>query len=85
MKKSVKENKKLTDNSLKPQRFKVIFDIDTTTGEYETTFQNVSNPGQSMDYHYLNEMMKKVLASVTQQVQKPAVNTNKHNHKRSVN
>ena len=64
----MKKVKKLMDDRLKPKRIRIIFDVELNTGEYETKFENVSNPGCGMDYMVINKIIQRIFKDVSKQV-----------------
>jgi len=47
---------------------RVIVDLNMETGEYEVTFKNISNPGESMEYSDVAVVLQRVLQNLTAKV-----------------
>ena len=50
-------------------KFKSRIEVDTESGEYEVHFENVSNPGENMDYYELREHLAKVFTDWGQSIE----------------
>lgn len=46
----------------------IVITVDTKTGDYEMKFNNVSHPGEPMDYWMITEALRRVLNDFTNQV-----------------
>lgn len=42
-------------------KYKIRIEVDTETNEYEIGFNNLSKPGESIDYRELRSLLKKIL------------------------
>jgi len=43
---------------------RVVIDIDLESGEYSTVFKNLANPGKSLDFIKINNLLKKVFLDI---------------------
>jgi hypothetical protein len=56
-------------------KIKCILTGDTETGEYEIQFNNLSAPGENMDYNFLMIFLKTIFKDVDNQVADLGVNS----------
>ena len=61
----MQEIKKLKINTTE---VRVIIDMNIETGEYDVTFRNISDPGGTMDYNYISEMLRRVLYNLDNKI-----------------
>ena len=49
-------------------RIKTVIEMNTDTGEFTTQFFNLSNPGEGIEYHTINDILKKIFKDVDKQI-----------------